>query len=364
MKSTPAKPLTWRSTKPGAAIAAAAAAEPDGRHDPARDLDVARHEPAVDQRRLDAEPRRCGHGCNLPARLPRGGAQEALSVPQRPLRVRTDHLGDDRRPRSPQAAPPRGPGGCRDLRTWARLDGVAARLGRPQPRLRARRAGGHLVHAEPRARRRAHWIDTSLTRRDITEDRAGVPLRIVFTVQDASTCRVIADADVEIWHADADGRVHGLRRPGSGRTSTRYLRGHQKTGAERGRPSSTRCIRAGTAGRTPHIHLKVHVGGDEVHTGQLFFRDTVSAAVYRTSHTARAARRRPATPKTASTSRRRGSRCESAAAGGYLGRMTLQRGALIGCRPSWTPRTSFWITSRAAGMVALLATSAAVTWAC
>ena len=37
-------------------------------------------------------------------------------------------------------------------------------------------------------------------------------------------------------------------------------------------------------GRTPHIHLKVHVGGDEVHTGQLFFRDSVSGEVYRTRH--------------------------------------------------------------------------------
>ena len=37
-------------------------------------------------------------------------------------------------------------------------------------------------------------------------------------------------------------------------------------------------------GRTPHIHLNVHVGGDEVHTGQLFFRDSVSREVYRTRH--------------------------------------------------------------------------------
>jgi hypothetical protein len=36
-------------------------------------------------------------------------------------------------------------------------------------------------------------------------------------------------------------------------------------------------------GRAPHIHMKVNVGGTEVHTGQLFFSDTTSAAVYRTS---------------------------------------------------------------------------------
>jgi hypothetical protein len=34
-------------------------------------------------------------------------------------------------------------------------------------------------------------------------------------------------------------------------------------------------------GRAPHIHLKVHVGGSVVHTGQLFFADSTSRAVYR-----------------------------------------------------------------------------------
>ena len=33
--------------------------------------------------------------------------------------------------------------------------------------------------------------------------------------------------------------------------------------------------------RTPHIHLKVHVGGSVVHTGQLFFDEKTTAAVYR-----------------------------------------------------------------------------------
>ena len=35
------------------------------------------------------------------------------------------------------------------------------------------------------------------------------------------------------------------------------------------------------AGRTPHIHLKVHVGGDVVHTGQVFFNERITAAVYK-----------------------------------------------------------------------------------
>ncbi len=36
-------------------------------------------------------------------------------------------------------------------------------------------------------------------------------------------------------------------------------------------------------GRTPHIHVKVHVGGRVVNTGQIFFADATSRSVYRTA---------------------------------------------------------------------------------
>ena len=34
-------------------------------------------------------------------------------------------------------------------------------------------------------------------------------------------------------------------------------------------------------GRTVHIHVKVHLGGNVVHTGQLYFPDAVTDTVYR-----------------------------------------------------------------------------------
>ena len=182
-----------------------------------------------------------------------------------------------------------------------------------------------------------YWIDTNLTRRDITEDRPGVPLRIVFTVQDASTCRVIRGADVELWHADAARRVLRLRRRGTARATCAGTRRR----APHGRAVFDTIYPGWYRGRTPHIHLKVHVGGDAVHTGQLFFRDALSAAVYRTRTTAPAAPPRRPTRRTASTSagsrlavrRRRG--------GGYIGRMTLNVEALIACPPrSLPPRAS------------------------
>jgi protocatechuate 3,4-dioxygenase beta subunit len=105
-----------------------------------------------------------------------------------------------------------------------------------------------------------YWIDTELTRRDITEDRPGVPLRIVFTVQDASTCRVIPGADVEIWHADAGGEYSGF----DGTSSSRYLRGHQKANAK-GRAVFDTVYPGWYRGRTPHIHAKVHLDRKTAH---------------------------------------------------------------------------------------------------
>ena len=54
-----------------------------------------------------------------------------------------------------------------------------------------------------------YWIDKTLTRRNITEGKPGMPLQIVFTVVNAKTCLPIKGADVEIWHCDAGGAYSG-----------------------------------------------------------------------------------------------------------------------------------------------------------
>jgi protocatechuate 3,4-dioxygenase beta subunit len=135
-----------------------------------------------------------------------------------------------------------------------------------------------------------YWIANGLTRRNITEGQGGTPLWLRLTVQDAATCRPIPRADVEIWHANALGVYSGYSGnvPPSGggghatpNNSKRFLRGHQKAGADG--LAIFRTIYPGWyRGRTPHIHLKVHVGGQAVHTGQLFFTVAASRAIYRT----------------------------------------------------------------------------------
>jgi protocatechuate 3,4-dioxygenase beta subunit len=122
-----------------------------------------------------------------------------------------------------------------------------------------------------------YYVANHLTRRNITEGRPGLPLLLYLTVLDASSCKPIPSADVEVWHADAAGAYSGV-----GGASTRFLRGHQRTDAH-GRVRFDTIYPGWYRGRTPHIHLKVHVGGRVVHTGQVFFSDTVSDAVYRTS---------------------------------------------------------------------------------
>jgi protocatechuate 3,4-dioxygenase beta subunit len=118
------------------------------------------------------------------------------------------------------------------------------------------------------------YLDLDLVRRNIKEDRKGIPLSLRFRVLNVNTCRVIKGATVEIWHADGSGAYSGV----SGDSDT-YLRGIQRTNAK-GWVRFESIYPGWYQGRTPHIHMKVFVSGQEVHTGQVFMKDAVSAKVY------------------------------------------------------------------------------------
>jgi protocatechuate 3,4-dioxygenase beta subunit len=119
-----------------------------------------------------------------------------------------------------------------------------------------------------------YYLDLDLHRRNIREDRKGIPLTLRFRVLNVNTCRVIKGAAVEIWHADGSGDYSGV----SGDSDT-YLRGIQKTNSK-GWVRFETIYPGWYMGRTPHIHMKVFVSGKEVHTGQVFMKDAVSAKVY------------------------------------------------------------------------------------
>jgi protocatechuate 3,4-dioxygenase beta subunit len=120
------------------------------------------------------------------------------------------------------------------------------------------------------------YIDGEAIRGDITENLPGAPLRLDLTVADASSCTPIKDAVVEVWHADAVGDYSGF---GNGASSTTFLRGGQVSDGD-GKATIQTVYPGWYQGRTVHIHVKVHVGGNTVHTGQLFFDDGLTDQVY------------------------------------------------------------------------------------
>jgi len=125
-----------------------------------------------------------------------------------------------------------------------------------------------------------YYLDDAKVRRNITDGKAGVPLALRLTVVDASSCRPIKGAAVDIWHCDAGGVYSGTSAQDT--ESERFLRGIQRTDATG--VALFRTIYPGWyGGRTVHIHVMVHVGGNVVHTGQLYFSDAVTDAVYRRS---------------------------------------------------------------------------------
>ncbi|MGC0401985.1 protocatechuate 3,4-dioxygenase beta subunit [Streptomyces sp. SAI-126] len=167
-----------------------------------------------------------------------------------------------------------------------------------------------------------YYIDADKIRRDITEDKEGIPLTLSLKVIDSETCKPIANAAVDIWHCDALGIYSGYEslstggggaptdaptdapsgtpsgtptgEPPSGAPSggtgggvhqdptddERYLRGTWRTD-KHGQVTFRTIFPGWYRGRTVHIHTKVHVdgewtdagyeGGHTCHTGQFFF---------------------------------------------------------------------------------------------
>ncbi len=109
-------------------------------------------------------------------------------------------------------------------------------------------------------------------RRNVTEGKPGVPLTLKLTVLDVSTCKPIKGAAVDIWHCDAVGTYAAA-------TNKTFLRGIQRTDAK-GVATFKTIYPGWYRGRTVHIHVRVSLGGNVVHTGQLYFPDGVTDKVY------------------------------------------------------------------------------------
>jgi protocatechuate 3,4-dioxygenase beta subunit len=122
-----------------------------------------------------------------------------------------------------------------------------------------------------------YYVSGEGLRRNITAGKPGTPLLLHLTALNVATCKPVKNAVVEIWHCDATGVYSGAAANNPG---TNFLRGGQRTNA--GGVATFETVYPGFySGRAVHIHVKVHVGGNVVHTGQLFFPAAVTTAVYR-----------------------------------------------------------------------------------
>ncbi|MEV4033661.1 intradiol ring-cleavage dioxygenase [Streptomyces umbrinus] len=136
-----------------------------------------------------------------------------------------------------------------------------------------------------------YYLDGQYVRSDIHENKTGIPLRLNLTVVDDDTCAPLRNALVELWHCDALGEYSGFvgenghNEPDNGT----FLRGGVLTDAS-GVANITTVYPGWYRGRCVHIHLKVHTnvtltpngsftGGRELHTGQLYFQETITRRV-------------------------------------------------------------------------------------
>jgi protocatechuate 3,4-dioxygenase beta subunit len=126
-------------------------------------------------------------------------------------------------------------------------------------------------------------LDEQFDRRDITEGYAGHPMRLGLRVVD-DACMPVPDATVEVWHTDATGDYSAYTDNGSGKDEgegTTFFRGTQ-TANDEGIVEFQTIYPGWYRGRTPHIHLRVHLEDSTALTSQMFFDDDYTASVYAT----------------------------------------------------------------------------------
>ncbi|PVM86265.1 intradiol ring-cleavage dioxygenase [Caulobacter radicis] len=134
----------------------------------------------------------------------------------------------------------------------------------------------------PQVTQGPYWFDPKLDRADITEGKKGAPVTVALTVVDGA-CRPLKGARVDIWHCDAQGIYSGYEGQGDDHQAAAkgatFLRGAQTTDAA-GKVAFRTIWPGWYEGRTPHIHIKVHLNERTALTAQLFVPDALSEFLY------------------------------------------------------------------------------------
>lgn len=132
------------------------------------------------------------------------------------------------------------------------------------------------------------YVDEGLVRSEVVDGQSGVPLELWIKVLTARTCAPVVGAAVDVWSANAAGIYSDIKRQNT--AGEKFLRGIQVTDGQ-GFVKIRTIYPGWYAGRAPHVHLKVRLGGEAngnifqpgdgriVHTGQLFFPPDVNESL-------------------------------------------------------------------------------------
>jgi protocatechuate 3,4-dioxygenase beta subunit len=138
------------------------------------------------------------------------------------------------------------------------------------------------------------FVDGELERSDIRSDarggnaRPGTPLTLRFNVARISgaSCAPLANAQIHVWHSDANGAYSDSDTRRASSTSRQFLRGYQLTDAA-GTAQFVTIFPGWYGGRTAHIHFKIRLAaasGSNTRrhefTSQLYFDDALSDRVF------------------------------------------------------------------------------------
>jgi protocatechuate 3,4-dioxygenase beta subunit len=165
--------------------------------------------------------------------------------------------------------------------------GAERALASPKPRSgEGGWAQGKSCVLTPEAGEGPFYLDPKLLRSDITSGKPGAPLELSLQIVRAGDCATLANARVDVWHADALGLYSGYaKQSGVGGVNPetavggQYLRGTQFTDAG-GNVQFRTIFPSWYGGRTPHVHFKVFLGGKEVVASQIFFPDEINKEVF------------------------------------------------------------------------------------
>ena len=136
-----------------------------------------------------------------------------------------------------------------------------------------------------------YFVDEQLNRSDIRSEpsdnsvREGLPLTLAIGVFDVAnnSCTPITDAQVDVWHCDAQGVYSGVSDQSFDTTGQKFLRGYQLTDGT-GKVQFLTIYPGWYSGRTVHIHFTIRTkatdGSDYQFTSQFFFDDALTDQVH------------------------------------------------------------------------------------